>query len=88
MDRNQYEQLLKEHLIGTSPYTAAIGALRVLSKSAAVDYGKGKIRVNSFYPGIVVTPMTVLTMKDVLPYYKNIHSFHTSVNQKILPMDS
>ncbi len=57
-------------MAGTSPYTAAKGALRVLSKSAAVEYGKDKIRVNSLHPGIVVTPMTEPSMKDALPFYK------------------
>ncbi|KQL53970.1 short-chain dehydrogenase [Heyndrickxia shackletonii] len=59
-------------MAGTSPYTAAKGALRVLSKSAAVEYGKDKIRVNSVHPGIIVTPMTLPTMEEggALPYYK------------------
>ncbi|MCS7464872.1 glucose 1-dehydrogenase [Paenibacillus doosanensis] len=57
-------------MAGTSPYTAAKGALRALSKSAAVEYGKDKIRVNSVHPGIIVTPMTEPSMKDALPYYQ------------------
>lgn len=59
-------------MAGTSPYTAAKGALRVLSKSAAVEYGKDKIRVNSVHPGIIVTPMTAPTMEEggALPFYK------------------
>ncbi|MFS0593790.1 glucose 1-dehydrogenase [Cytobacillus horneckiae] len=59
-------------MAGTSPYTAAKGALRVLSKSAAVEYGKDKIRVNSVHPGIIVTPMTGPTMVEggATPYYK------------------
>ena len=40
-------------MAGSSPYTAAKGALRALSKSAAVEYGKDKIRVNSVHPGII-----------------------------------
>lgn len=57
-------------MAGTSPYTAAKGALRVLSKSAAVEHGKDNIRVNSVHPGIIVTPMTEPSMKDALPYYQ------------------
>ncbi len=59
-------------MAGTSPYTAAKGALRVLSKSAAVEYGKDRIRVNSLHPGIVVTPMTLPSMEEggAIPYYQ------------------
>ncbi|TCP29202.1 NAD(P)-dependent dehydrogenase (short-subunit alcohol dehydrogenase family) [Scopulibacillus darangshiensis] len=44
-------------MAGTSPYTAAKGALRSLSKAAAVEYAKQNVRVNSVHPGIIVTPM-------------------------------
>ncbi|GEN87099.1 glucose 1-dehydrogenase [Oceanobacillus sp. FSL W8-0428] len=57
-------------MAGSSPYTAAKGALRSLSKSAAVEYGKDKIRVNSVHPGIIETPMTADTFKDAEVYYK------------------
>lgn len=57
-------------MAGSSPYTAAKGALRALSKSAAVEYGKDKIRVNSVHPGIIETPMTADTFTDALPFYK------------------
>ncbi len=57
-------------MAGSSPYTAAKGALRSLSKSAAVEYGKDKIRVNSVHPGIIETPMTADSFKDALPFYK------------------
>ncbi|MCT1902069.1 SDR family NAD(P)-dependent oxidoreductase [Oceanobacillus sojae] len=57
-------------MAGSSPYTAAKGALRSLSKSAAVEYGKDKIRVNSVHPGIIETPMTADTFKDAEAYYK------------------
>lgn len=57
-------------MAGSSPYTAAKGALRSLSKSAAVEYGKDKIRVNSVHPGIIVTPMTEHTMETAMPYYQ------------------
>lgn len=57
-------------MAGSSPYTAAKGALRSLTKSAAVEYGKDKIRVNSVHPGIIETPMTAESFKDALPFYK------------------
>lgn len=57
-------------MAGSSPYTAAKGALRALSKSAAVEYGKDKIRVNSVHPGIIVTPMTAPSMEAAMPYYE------------------
>lgn len=44
-------------MAGTSPYTAAKGALRSLSKAAAVEFAKDNVRVNSVHPGIIVTPM-------------------------------
>ncbi|MGE7602538.1 SDR family NAD(P)-dependent oxidoreductase [Peribacillus sp. NPDC097675] len=62
-------------MAGSSPYTAAKGALRALSKSAAVEYGKDKIRVNSVHPGIIVTPMTAHTMEAGMPFY----SMHTQL---------
>ena len=59
-------------MAGSSPYTAAKGALRSLTKSAAVEYGKDKIRVNSVHPGIIETPMTAESFKDAIPFYKTI----------------
>ncbi|MFS0780559.1 SDR family NAD(P)-dependent oxidoreductase [Bacillus sp. 1P06AnD] len=56
-------------MAGTSPYTASKGALRSLTKAAAVEFGKDSIRVNSVHPGIIVTPMTKDTMKDSDMYY-------------------
>ncbi|CAH0311664.1 Cyclopentanol dehydrogenase [Peribacillus sp. Bi96] len=44
-------------MAGTSPYTAAKGALRSLSIAAAVEYSKENVRVNSVHPAIIVTPM-------------------------------
>lgn len=57
-------------MAGSSPYTAAKGALRSLSKSAAVEYGKDNIRVNSVHPGIIETPMTADSFADATPYYQ------------------
>ena len=39
-------------------YHASKGAVRIFSKSAAIQYASDKIRVNSVHPGFVDTPMT------------------------------
>ena len=39
-------------------YQASKGAVRLLTKNAAVQYAKDKIRVNSVHPGRIETPMT------------------------------
>jgi len=45
----------------TSGYGAAKWGVRGLSKVAAVELGRDKIRVNSIHPGMVLTPMTAPT---------------------------
>ncbi len=43
----------------TSPaYSAAKGAIRLFSKTAALQYAKENIRVNSIHPGYATTPLT------------------------------
>lgn len=46
----------------SAAYQASKGAVRLLTKSTAVDYAPFKIRVNSVHPGIIRTDMT----KDIL----------------------
>ena len=41
-----------------TPYHASKGAVRLLTKSTAIQYAKDGIRVNSVHPGFVDTPMT------------------------------
>jgi NAD(P)-dependent dehydrogenase (short-subunit alcohol dehydrogenase family) len=52
-------------IIGTvdsSPYNASKGAVRLLTKAAAMEFSKAghdyNIRVNSVHPGVIKTPMT------------------------------
>jgi NAD(P)-dependent dehydrogenase (short-subunit alcohol dehydrogenase family) len=42
---------------GVAPYQAAKGAVRTMSKNAAVTYAADGIRVNSIHPGLVMTPL-------------------------------
>ena len=43
---------------GTGAYTASKGAVRLLTKSTAIQYAKDGIRCNSVHPGCIETPMT------------------------------
>lgn len=38
-------------------YQASKGAIRLLSKTAAVEYARQGVRVNSLHPGVIATPM-------------------------------
>jgi NAD(P)-dependent dehydrogenase (short-subunit alcohol dehydrogenase family) len=42
---------------GAAAYQASKGAVRVLSKTAAVQYATQGVRVNSIHPGVIATPM-------------------------------
>lgn len=43
-------------------YQASKGAVRLLSKTAAVEYARQGVRVNSVHPGVIATPM----IRDIL----------------------
>jgi 3(or 17)beta-hydroxysteroid dehydrogenase len=45
-------------------YNAAKGAIRILTKSAAVQYGRDNIRVNSVHPGLMPPMLTSVTAAD------------------------
>ena len=45
-------------------YQASKGAVRIFTKSAAVQYAAEGIRVNSVHPGPIVTPMTEARRSD------------------------
>lgn len=45
-------------------YNASKGAVRIFTKSTAVQYARDNIRVNSVHPGAVETPMTMDNWSD------------------------
>jgi cyclopentanol dehydrogenase len=53
---------------GSTAYHGSKGAVRLLTKAAAVQYGADKIRVNSIHPGVILTPMVAeaITSPDAL----------------------
>jgi NAD(P)-dependent dehydrogenase (short-subunit alcohol dehydrogenase family) len=56
-------------LIGSgaaTAYQATKGAVRLLTKTACVEYAKENIRVNTIYPGAIDTPMAA-SVAEVLP---------------------
>lgn len=59
---------------GVNPYTASKGAIRAITRSAAVEYAKYNIRVNSVYPGMIRTPMTedMLSNEMIKKYFQSV----------------
>ena len=49
---------------GSSAYHASKGAVRLLTKSTAIQYAGEGIRANSIHPGIIATPMTEFTRSN------------------------
>ena len=49
---------------GSSAYHASKGAVRLLTKSTAIQYAGEGIRANSVHPGIIDTPMTAAILAD------------------------
>ena len=57
----------------STAYHAAKGAIRLFSKSAAIQYANENIRVNSVHPGYAHTPLTDRGYQDP-DYFENIRS--------------
>jgi NAD(P)-dependent dehydrogenase (short-subunit alcohol dehydrogenase family) len=61
-------------LIGTgmqTAYQASKGAVRIMTKTAAMEYAKVGIRVNSVHPGPIDTPMTTSLDREVWQMFLN-----------------
>lgn len=50
--------------VGNAAYNSSKGALRIMTKNVALDYGKDNIRVNSVHPGTIDTPMIEMFTND------------------------
>ena len=48
----------------SSAYTASKGAVRLLTKSTAIQYARDGIRCNSVHPGTIETPMTAAMLSE------------------------
>jgi NAD(P)-dependent dehydrogenase (short-subunit alcohol dehydrogenase family) len=57
-------------------YHASKGAVRVMSKTDAIQYAKDKIRVNSVHPGFIWTPLVEELGKDKPGFRKQLDSLH------------
>ena len=57
----------------STAYHAAKGAIRLFTKSAAIQYANENIRVNSVHPGYAHTPLTDRGYQDPA-YFENIRS--------------
>ena len=53
-------------------YNASKGAVRLLTKSTAIQYAKDGIRANSVHPGPIATPMTEASRADPERYQNSI----------------
>jgi gluconate 5-dehydrogenase len=49
---------------GIAPYTATKGAVKMLTKGMAIDWGKHGIRVNGLGPGYFRTPLNAALVAD------------------------
>lgn len=68
-----------------SAYTASKGAVRLLTKSTAVQYAKEGIRANSIHPGVIETPMTEDVVND--PNFKEFRLAANPISRLGQPAD-
>lgn len=59
-------------------YHAAKGAVRLMTKNAAVHWAKDRIRVNSIHPGFIDTPMVAGATSADTPEAKALRDYMTS----------
>jgi NAD(P)-dependent dehydrogenase (short-subunit alcohol dehydrogenase family) len=59
---------------GFTAYTATKAAVRLMSKSVAMEYGQLGVRCNSIHPGPTLTPLakSMLSAEDIARYEQNI----------------
>ena len=57
-------------------YHASKGAVRLMSKTDAIQYAKDKIRVNSVHPGFIWTPLVEELGKGDPKFRKHLDSLH------------
>jgi NAD(P)-dependent dehydrogenase (short-subunit alcohol dehydrogenase family) len=57
---------------GCSAYSAAKGGVRLFSKSIALECARDKIRVNSVHPGMIMTNMQTVALRDNPEQYEII----------------
>jgi len=58
------------------PYHASKGAVKLMSKTDAIQYAKDKIRVNSVHPGFVWTPLVEKLGEDDPNFHEDLVSLH------------
>ena len=69
----------------TTAYTASKGAVRLLTKSTAVQYASEGIRANSVHPGTIETPMTAALLEK--PEYRQDRMDRTPLGRLGKPED-
>ena len=69
----------------SAAYHASKGAVRILTKAAAIQYAADNIRVNSVHPGFVDSPMTAAS--HALPEVHNLRISRTPLGRMGTPED-
>ena len=70
---------------GSAAYHASKGAVRLLTKSAALQYAADGIRVNSVHPGFVDSPMT--QAHHAIPEHRQLRESQTPLGRLGVPED-